>query len=395
MNEKTLNTEKNLSIKIDYRFKLLYSIAMMSVIAEHCRGLGSIELNMQGWFHYSSYHMPLFMFAAGYFFKQNNVNNTFKYINNKFKKLIIPIFIYNFFYGFYIQILKKLKFKNHTRPFSFKILFLEPFIGSGFKHITPSWFSSTLFYVEAYNILKRKIFLTLFKSDLNELLYFIIDFIISYYTVYYSNKGYNNKIIYIAILRTMHLNIYYQLGIFYKKTLEKYIQKIKNDIYFVIIFITKLLIHLYYGREIAFYYGLSNYYKTGPLAVIFISFLGIFFWMRFCEIFEPILGKNFYINIIADNTYSIMINHSLSQDIIRIIFFFISKYTKYCKNFDKKKFFNMDHRYIYIPNNKIRQIGIIYFLNCFFFSIILQKIIDKVKIFIKKNLNLKEKQKKI
>ena len=133
MKSNIFDNEKNIFFKIDYRFKLLYSIAMMSVIAEHCRGLGSIELNMQGWFNYSSYHMPLFMFAAGYFFKQNNVNNTIKYIYNKFNKLIIPIFIYNFFYGFYIQFLKKLKFKNHTRSFSFKILFIEPLIGAGFK----------------------------------------------------------------------------------------------------------------------------------------------------------------------------------------------------------------------------------------------------------------------
>ena len=392
MNEKIYN-EKNIFIKIDYRFKLLYSIAMISVIAEHCRGIGSIELNMQGWFHYSSYHMPLFMFAAGYFFKQNNVNNTIKYIYNKFKKLVFPIFIYNFFYGFYIQLLKKLKFKNHVRPFSFKILFLEPLIGEGFKQITPSWFSSTLFYVEVYNIVKRKIFFTLFKSNLCELLYFIIDFIFSYYTVYYSNKGYNNKIINVLVLRTFHLNIYYSLGIFYKKVLEKYTQKIQNDIYFIIIFIAKLLIHLYYERELAFYYYMSNYYKTRPLAVIFISFLGIFFWMRICEIFEPILGQNFYINIIADNTFSIMINHSLSQDIIRTIFFFISKYTKYCKNFDKKKFFDMDHKYIYIPNNRIRQTGIIYFLNCFLFPIILQKIINKIKNFFIKKLKKEETKK--
>ena len=228
MQEKKLDNVKNLPIKIDYRFKLLYSLAMMSVIAEHCRGKGSIELNMQGWFNYSSYHMPLFMFAAGYFFKQNNVNNSIKYTYNKFKKLIIPIFIYNFFYGFYIQFLKKLKFKNHTRSFSFKILFIEPFIGAGFKHITPSWFSATLFYVEVYNILKRKIFLTIFKFDLNELLYFVIDFVFSYYSVYLFNKGYNKKIFYIVVLRTAHLNIYYQLGILYKKTLEKNIQKINK-----------------------------------------------------------------------------------------------------------------------------------------------------------------------
>ena len=30
----------------DYRFKIVYAIAMLSVIAEHCRGKGSIELNI-------------------------------------------------------------------------------------------------------------------------------------------------------------------------------------------------------------------------------------------------------------------------------------------------------------------------------------------------------------
>ena len=226
-----------------------------------------------------------------------------------------------------------------------------------------------------------------FKLDINELLYFSIDFIISLYAVYYSNLGYNKKLIYASVLRTIHLNIYYQLGIFYKKSLEIFFNKLKSDILFIIIFISKFLIHLYYGKELAFYYGLSNYYNCSPLIVFLISFLGIIFWMRFSEIFESILGKNYYINIIADNTYSIMINHSLALDMVRTIYFLISKYTKYCKNFDKKKYFNLDPRYIYIPNIKMRQLGIIYVLNSLFFPIIFQKIINNIKKYIIHKLN--------
>jgi len=148
--------------QIDYRFKILYFIGIMSVIVEHLHHLSSIDFDFQGWFHYSSYHMPLFMFGAGYFFKQKNLNYMTKYICNKFKKLILPIYIYNLFYGFYSQLLKKFKFK-YIRDFSFKIIFLEPLIGLGFKNIAPSWFSATLFYVEVYNILKRKLVLSLFK----------------------------------------------------------------------------------------------------------------------------------------------------------------------------------------------------------------------------------------
>ena len=34
---------------IDYRFKIIYTISILSVIAEHLRGKGSIEFNIQGW----------------------------------------------------------------------------------------------------------------------------------------------------------------------------------------------------------------------------------------------------------------------------------------------------------------------------------------------------------
>ena len=41
------------TIKIDYRFKIVYAIAILSVISDHCRGKGSIEFNIQGWFNYN------------------------------------------------------------------------------------------------------------------------------------------------------------------------------------------------------------------------------------------------------------------------------------------------------------------------------------------------------
>ena len=48
------------------------------------------------------------------------------------------------------------------------------------------------------------------------------------------------------------------------------------------------------------------------LSDVFIySFVGIIFLVSFCEIFESILGKNYYINNIANNTYSIMKNNVL------------------------------------------------------------------------------------
>ena len=373
---------------VDYRFKIIYTIAMMSVISSHCEGKGSIELNIQNWFPYRSFHMPLFMFAAGYFFKKKNVESTIIYIKKKFLKLILRIYLYNIFYGFYIQYLKKLGFRKRIRAFSFRIIFIEPLGGMGFRNIRSSWFSSTLFFVEVYNILKRKIVSILIcKKEVHELIYFLFDLFISSQSIIYSNKGYFKSGLYLHILRILHLNIYYQFGIFYNKHLEENLNLIRNEIYFFLIFASKLCFHLYYSKVISFYYAGCNYGGYSPFTVISISILGIVFWTRISEILEPFIGKNYYINIIADNTFSIMINHILALDLVKVFFAYLSRKTKYCKDFNFYRYYALDVFYIYIPNN-VLQTGIIYYLSCLILPIIIQKLITKIKNQIVKNLFL-------
>ena len=118
--------------------------------------------------------------------------------------------------------------------------------------------------------------------------------------------------------------------------------------------------------------------------IIITSILGILFWLRISEIIEPLLGKNYYINIIADNTYSIMMNHFLAIFIIRTLFAFISKNTKYCKDFNVNKHYS-ELYYIYIPNN-ILSVGIIYLLSCFILPIIMQKVINRIKLILFQNI---------
>ena len=53
--------------KIDYRFKILYAVAILMVVAGHCDG-GGISLDFAQWFPYEGIHLALFTFCSGYFF---------------------------------------------------------------------------------------------------------------------------------------------------------------------------------------------------------------------------------------------------------------------------------------------------------------------------------------
>ena len=373
---------ENNKIKIDYRFKIIYAIGIISVINSHLFGKASIELNIDGWFPYRSFHMPLFMFASGYFFKTKNVFHIYEYLRKKFKRLIIPIYSYNLLYNIFSPYSKNFVFINRIKqPFNFQHIILEPLGGSENFFIIPSWFCSSLFFVESINIIKRRI-LKIIKIDVNESIYFIIDLFISSICVNLSNKGYRKFCLYKHILRFMHLNIYYEFGIFFSKHLEVFYKNIKNEYTFFSIFILKLSFHLYYSKMPEFEYINSDYYNYSPFTVIINSILGILFWMKISEIVTPLIGRNFYINIIADNTYSIMMNHFFVIFIIKNIFAIIYKKTKFCKDFNFKKHYT-NFYYIYVPNN-IVSVGIIYFLNCLIFPIIIQKFINKIKINIKR-----------
>ena len=58
-------TEKK---NINYDFKFIYAIGMILVVAGHCSN-GGVSI-FYDWFTPYAFHLPLFIFASGYFYKK-------------------------------------------------------------------------------------------------------------------------------------------------------------------------------------------------------------------------------------------------------------------------------------------------------------------------------------
>jgi len=100
--------------------------------------------------------------------------------------------------------------------------------------------------------------------------------------------------------------------------------------------------------------------------------------MRIATILEPVIGKSKWINIIANNTYSIMINQFLGFMLVKSIFALIFKFKLGFFDFDL--FSNRTNIwYYYMPEN-IYHTLIIYVVIGIAVSIYIQKIIDKLKL---------------
>ena len=128
----------------------------MGIIFIVCGHLTCDVFTIGGLFPYYSFHVYIFLFVAGYFYKTEAEKKPLKFLLHKARTLLLPYFIYNVIYGIISTVL------NHKEIYlgtgiSIKNLFLEPFIGGHqFGLNSPAWFVPALFVVEIINLFGRK-----------------------------------------------------------------------------------------------------------------------------------------------------------------------------------------------------------------------------------------------
>ena len=144
----------NPQTELNMTFALLSGIAIIMIVAGH---VGYDILTVGGLFPYYSFHVPLFLFISGYFYRDEEEKAPLAYCVKKVRKLLIPYFIWNLIYGIVSWILRLNGFMMGN-DISLRALFLEPFI-SGYQFIYnyAAWFVPVLFVIEIMNLLMRLI----------------------------------------------------------------------------------------------------------------------------------------------------------------------------------------------------------------------------------------------
>lgn len=357
---------------INYQFKILYAIGMIMVVANHC-GSGGVSLFYE-FFPAYSFHMGLFIFCSGYFYKQSAEQNVGKYIFKKIKSLIIPLYVWNFIYALFAQLMS-------LRGFSFGVgvtfeqLIIGP-ITTGHQYIynLASWFVVPLFMVEAYNIIFRKV-ISIIDKRVKEYVYIIVAVAIGMVGIWMASKGYNTGW-WLVLTRLFYFIPFYCGGYFYKTILEKK-DVLPNVSYFLIIIMLQLGIIIYKGGTLSYEQAWCKFseFNVWPFVV---GFLGIAFWLRIARMLAPVIGKSRVVNLIADNTFSIMVNQFIGFMLVKSIFALGYKYT----NTLFQDFSWIDYHtniwYYYLPGG-LEQIRIIYVMVAIVVPIIIQLAVSRIR----------------
>lgn len=324
--------------RFDPQFLLLSALGIIFVVDGH---INSNYLDLQGFFPYYSFHVQLFFFISGRFYKDQHCGSIFAYIKKKFIRLMLPYLIFNIIYGCIVQILHMAGF-TMGGPMTCYNLFVEPFLtGHQFIYNLAAWFVPALFIVEIVNLLVHRIFYKLLK---NEVVYLFIDLMAGIGGIMLAMSGYNTGI-YLPLVRTLFFLPFYQAGICYRK-INGVSRSTNNFLYFGVVFLVQFILHLS-GYRLVNTAAFCNDF-TNPVVPYIAAAAGIAFWLRVSKILAPVLEKSRFLCYFGSHTYAVMTHHLMALMIVKTVLAVIAKITPLFRDF-QFNLYKTDIWYYYLP----------------------------------------------
>lgn len=324
--------------KENKEFRILSAIGIILVVAGH---LGFNVFDVGGLFPYYSFHVFIFLFVSGYFYKKEAEENVFNYILGKCKTLLLPYFVWNFLYGILTVVLHYTGF-SIGQKLSLYTLFLAPFEGGHqFMYNFPAWFVPVLFLIEVINVCARKI-LSLLRLKY-EWLIFTSCLFMGIVTVWLAIRG-SVWGWYKIPGRILFMLPGFQMGCIYREKLEKY-DTLPNIIYFPVVMGIQLLVTIFCGG-LAFSAVWVTSFANGPIIPYCTVVTGIAFWFRVAKNLKKMEPLADMLAALGRNTYAVMMHHILSFFLMNGLFYFGYRMTSLCEEFDTELFFS-DVNYVY------------------------------------------------
>ena len=373
MTEMKNDMETKLSVyrtnRTNIQFSLLSAIGAVLVVSGHCY-IGGISLAYE-WFPIYSFQLSLFVFISGYFYKPEYERNAFHYILKRFKRLVIPAYLWNIVYGLFILLMKSADYSIGAAVDPFN-LFVMPFVdGEAFQYNLGSWFVYPLFVVCAFNVLFRK--LTSFAKIHNDYLILVLYLIIGVLGVRHAVEGRSTGVMKL-LTRAMFFLPFYQFGVLYRARWERK-DRLNSTAYFAVLFTVQLLILTFY-QELQYYPSAMSGFDNGTVLPYVTSLTGIAFWLRISRLLAPTVGSSRIIRLISENTYSIMIHQMMGFMCVKWLFYLISLITGLFPDFSRQ-LMTQSIWYYYLPNGR-QQYGMLYMAAGIILPIAIKTVGDKL-----------------
>lgn len=322
------------------QLRILMAIGIILVVAGH---LGFNAFDVGGLFPYYSFHVFIFLFVAGYFYRTEEKEHIFRYLGRKCRTLLLPYLVWNVVYGILASVLRRVGF-GIGGELTLRNLLVEPFLGGHqFMYQFPAWFVPALFLLEVGNVVGRR-FLSLLRLE-KEWLVFMVCLLAGIATVALA-KGGHVWGYYKLPGRLLFMLPGFQLGRFYKEYLEERIRKVP-DLWYLAALVGIQLVVCICCDGLAF----SAVWVSSFANAAFIPYVtvvtGIAFWLRISDWICRIPCISRVLTVVGRNTYSVMMHHVFWFMVIKAVCLAVLSVTGSGADFDRTMFMS-DVGYIYL-----------------------------------------------
>lgn len=297
------------NIKLTY----LKAVGIILVVLGHSGGGISFASD---WFPYYSFHMPLFIFASGYFYK--NKSDFFGYIKKRFLRLVLPYYFWNLVYGTIVTIFLSLGFIAYGNRISIENFFVEPWL-KAHQYIFngPAWFVLCLFLIQVIYFVTKALFnkINIKNEYLLTAIYFAFGMLGTFLA---TDDTYRQS--YLTWIRVLFGLPFIQLGYLYHAKLEKWDKPSIGS--FALLFTIQALLLVYFDGKLD-YVVWSGDFNGRVLAPFMTSITGIWFWLQISDILARKIGHNAVVSYIGNNTLAILIHQYFAFWMLNTFYYLI------------------------------------------------------------------------
>ena len=335
----------------NYTMRVFYLLAIVFVVDGHIQKGHMFEMN--GLFRYYSFHLMMFAFGSGYFFKL--YGKPVSDVLHRAKKLLLPLYFWNLVYGIGAAALRRFGGFELGEPLSAYTLLLAPLAdGEHFVWNLGSWFIFPLFCVQVFYALIHRLSRLWHE---NEVMTFLLCLIPGCVAVQLCYTGRQDALP-LLMLRPMILLPGFAGGMLYRRVLERR-DHLPTVPYLIGIVILRALLCARY-ENLAYLLSDCSYFVCDAFGVYAGAALAIAFYLRISRLLAPYIGKSRLALAISRNTFDLMMHHYMGFFALNGFFLVVHMLGLGAADFSVHSF-RTDANYLYVSGNHAEW-GVLYLL---------------------------------
>ena len=292
--------------------RALYLLAIVFVVDGHT-ALGDL-FTLDGLFRYYSFHLMLFAFGSGYFFRLHGTPA--RDVLTRARRLLLPLYAWNLVYGVGAALLRRFGGFTVGEPLSAYTLLLAPIVdGEHFGWNLGAWFIFPLFAVQVLYAAVHRLS-RLWRG--NPWVTFLVCLVPGCAAVQLCHAG-NPQALPVAVLRPLILLPGYALGALYRSRLEAVDNRLPTVPLLLTVAVLRALPCVRY-ENLAYLLSSCTYFLCDAFGVYAGAALAIAFWLRIARLLAPLMRKSRLAMAISRNTFAVMMHHYMGFFALNCVF---------------------------------------------------------------------------